>query len=165
MATPSELQKLNESITKNLESIAKQINEIKDKNAKYEENFKKIFKREDSHEQALGDLAKVMRRIEIANEKQNNEFKMLAQELHICAQSETVYTEPANVITDDETASYTGKTTQKISKPRDSTTRRETSREDSMLKPTDALRMVENLNGINDIGVEEFIKSENNGLC
>ncbi|KOX75598.1 hypothetical protein WN51_12787 [Melipona quadrifasciata] len=56
---------------------------------------------------------------------------------------------------------YTEKTTQRVHDRRthrESAERRENTHRDSILKPTDALRMIENLNGINDTGVEEFIK-------
>ncbi|KAK1118219.1 hypothetical protein K0M31_015264 [Melipona bicolor] len=109
-----------------------------------------------------------MRKMELAHEKQLNEFKNLARDLRTYAYTETIYTDPAFEITDDETTqcsdnptrrnTHTQKThTQKIKQ--DSANRKKTTREDSTLKATDALRMIENLNGINDIGVEEFIKS------
>ncbi|KAK1123278.1 hypothetical protein K0M31_008903 [Melipona bicolor] len=140
----------------------KQINKVNERNLNYDDTLKKIIKRTDSHEQVFENLTKIIRKLEIANEKQNTEFKNLAQELKTYAYSETIHTDLAPEITDDETTHYTVRTTQKARNKeshREPTEQREIIRRDSMLKPTDALRMIENLNGINDIGVEEFIKS------
>lgn len=168
MTTQGEIQKLNETITNNFDLLTKQINEITKKFSNYEENFKKINERADAHEKILENLTKVTRRIETAHETQINEIKSLARNLKINAYTETVYIDPANEITDDETTQCMeeiapGKMyTRKIQTPknkRDLTIRERLVHENPTLKPTDALRMIENLNGINDIGVEEFIKS------
>ncbi|KAK1120213.1 hypothetical protein K0M31_012580 [Melipona bicolor] len=159
MATQIDLQKLNETITSNFELLTKQINE---RNSIYDDNFKKINRRTDSHEQMLENLTKIIRKLEIANEKQNTEFKNLAQDLKTYAYSETVHTDLAPEMTEDETVYYSEKTTQRANtkkSKRESANQKEATREDLILKPTDALRVIESLNGTNDIGVEEFIKS------
>ncbi|KAK1118220.1 hypothetical protein K0M31_015265 [Melipona bicolor] len=104
----------------------------------------------------------MIKKMEIAHERQNNEFKNLARDLKTYAYSETVHTDLAPEITEDETIYYSKKTTQRANtkkSKRESGNQKETTRKDLTLKPTDALRVIESLNGTNDIGVEEFIKS------
>lgn len=168
MATANDIQKLNETIMNNFDSLNKQISEITKNSSKYDENSKKLSKRADAHEKILENLTKVTKRIETAHEAQIKEIKGLAQKLNVKTYTETIYTDPANEITDDETTQClekiaTGKIypnkTQTSKFKQDSKFRERLARENLTLKPTDALRMIENLNGINDIGVEEFIKS------
>ncbi|KAK1118217.1 hypothetical protein K0M31_015262 [Melipona bicolor] len=161
MATP-DLQKLNKTISNHFEILQKQINKINERNLSYDDILKKMIERTDSREQMLENLTKLMRKMEVTYEKQNAEFKNLARELKTYAYSKTIHTDLAPEITDDETSHCTGKTAKKAFNKKsnhESAEQREITHRDSILKPTDALRMIENLNGINDIGVEEFIKS------
>lgn len=169
MTDKSELQKLNDSIREGFELLSKRIDRINEPNLNYDENIRKISEKTDSHEQTLKSLNKAMLKLEIANEKQIKEFKSLAQDLKVQTYTETVYTDPAYEITDDEMTQCFDETIPKTTcKPKTSVPKTQTqnpvirkrsTHENSILKATEALKMIENLNGINDIGVEEFIKS------
>ncbi|KOX75599.1 hypothetical protein WN51_12788 [Melipona quadrifasciata] len=93
MATSTELQKLNKTITNHFKILTKQINKIDERNLNYEDMLKKITKRMDSHEQVLENLTKVMRRLEIATEKRNTELKNLAHELKTYAYFKRIHTD------------------------------------------------------------------------
>ena len=88
------------------------------------------------------------------------------KDINACTYSETVYTDIQPEVTDDESThhQYTARMTHEpvkvdYKKTREEPKSRITSHTEQIMKPAEALRTVETLNGINDTGVEEFIKS------
>ena len=78
--------------------------------------------------------------------------------------SETVHTDIQAEVTDDKSTQYTARMTHEpvkvdYKKTREESKSRITSHTEQIIKPLEPLRTLETLNGINDTGVKEFIKS------
>ncbi|KAK1132223.1 hypothetical protein K0M31_016345 [Melipona bicolor] len=103
-----------------------------------------------------------MKKLEITYEERNHELKRLVNGMKAYAYSKTVHTDIRPEVTDDESTQYTAKTTHETQARRnyqEPTERRETTYNEPTMKPSEALRTVKTLNGINHFQMEEFIES------
>lgn len=157
------------TVLSHLESITKQLKRQEDANARQEKILAKISDRVQTQDEAIKKLASAVKLIDAERHDQAIELKKLGSMLGFVTLTEDgkspirtrATTEPGTNEDEDNATELRTTVGRQPHQPTAPLKGQPVNSELSIntLKPSEALRTVETLNGRNDIGVEEFIKS------